>query len=356
MPKTFIIAEAGVNHNGSLDLAKQLVDVAVESGADAVKYQTFKAENLVTKSAKQADYQAHNTGIEESQYEMLKRLELSYENFVELKQYCDSKKIEFMTTAFDHDSLKFIVSELGVKRLKIPSGDITNGPLLLEHAKHKLPIILSTGMSTLAEVEKALGVIAFGLLDQANPSLSAFEKAYFSEVGQSILRKYVTILHCTSEYPAPFNEVNLHCVETMRNSFGLSTGYSDHTKGISIPIASVVMGASVIEKHFTLDKSMPGPDHKASLDPVELESMIKAIREVEIAIGDGIKRPSLSEMKTRRVARKSLVATKRIQKGEEFLSCLVAKRPGTGLSPMQYWDLMDKPSSKNHKEGDLIET
>jgi N-acetylneuraminate synthase len=355
MSSVYIIAEAGVNHNGSLNFAKQLVDAAVASGADAVKFQTFKAENLVTKFAAQADYQVVNTGVKESQYAMLKRLELSFDEFIELKKYCDVQNIEFMTTAFDHQSLNFIVNDLGVKRLKIPSGEITNGPLVLEHAKFKLPMILSTGMATLAEIETALGVIAFGLLRQENPSLKAFEAAYFSNEGQALLKEYVTILHCTSQYPALFNEVNLRCMKTFKTAFSLPSGYSDHTNGIAIPIAATAMGAAVIEKHFTLDKNMEGPDHKASLDPFELQQMVAGIRQVEIAMGDGVKKPTASELKTRDVVRKSLIACEGICEGESFRSRIHGKRPGTGVSPMRYWEAQVLVAASDFKEGDLIE-
>jgi N-acetylneuraminate synthase len=353
--KTFIIAEAGVNHNGSLDLAKQLVDAAVNADADSVKFQTFKAEKMVTKSTVQAEYQAVNTGVTESQYDMLKRLELSFDDFIELKNYCDSKNIEFMTTAFDHESLHFIVKDLGVKRFKIPSGDITNGPLILEHAKYKLPIILSTGMAALAEIETALGVIAFGLLGKEKPSLSAFEEAYYSDEGQAVLKEYVTILHCTSQYPAPFHEVNLRCMKTFKTAFSLPSGYSDHTNGIAIPVAAIAMGAAVIEKHFTLDKTMDGPDHKASLDPTELKQMISSIRQVEMAMGDGVKKPTVSELKTRDVARKSLVAECDIKNSESYKSKLAVKRPGTGISPMRYWEVQERIAIKAMNEGELIE-
>jgi N-acetylneuraminate synthase len=354
MAKTFVIAEAGVNHNGSLELAKQLVDVAVDAGADAVKFQTFKTDKLVTKFAKQATYQALNTGVFESQYEMLKKLELSFEDFKVLKNYCDANQIEFMTTAFDNESLSFIVEELGVKRLKLPSGDITNGPLILQHAKYRLPLILSTGMSTLAEIEIALGVIAFGLQGWRNPSLSAFEEAYFSKEGQQVLKQYVAILHCTSEYPAPFDEINLKCVQTLKHAFGLPSGYSDHTQGISIPVAAVAMGATIIEKHFTIDKMMAGPDHKASLDPVELQLMLKSIREVEEALGDGVKRPMSSEIGTRVVARKSLIACQSIKEGDSFLDKISIKRSSGGLSPMAYWGMQRKIATHDYDEDDLI--
>jgi N-acetylneuraminate synthase len=355
MPNTFIIAEAGVNHNGSLNLAKQLVDAAVNAGADSVKFQTFKAESLVTKLAMQAEYQTVNTGVEESQYDMLKRLELSFDDFIELKQYADSKSIEFMTTAFDHESLNFIVNDLGVKRLKIPSGDITNGPLILEHAKYKLPIILSTGMSTLSEIETALGVIAFALLGKKNPSLKAFQDAYYSTEGQALLKDYVTVLHCTSQYPAPYAEINLKCIKTFRDTFGLASGYSDHTKGIAIPVAAAALGACVIEKHFTLDKSMQGPDHKASLDPVELQHMVASIRHVEMAMGDGVKKPTASELKTREVARKSIVVASRIYEGQSFNSRIIVKRPGTGISPMRYWEIEERKATRAQNEGDLVD-
>lgn len=354
---TLVIAEAGVNHNGSEELAFKLVDAALAAGADIVKFQTFKAKNLVTKEAKQADYQTTNTGKSESQLEMLQRLELSFESHIRLIKYCDEVGIEFLSTAFDSDSLVFLTKELGLTRLKIPSGDITNAPLILEHARTNCDLILSTGMATLAEIETALGVIAFGLLSNptVKPSLEAFQNAYASNDGQTILKKKVTVLHCTSEYPAPVDEINLNAMVTLKNAFKLATGYSDHSAGIQIPIGAVAMGACVIEKHFTLDKNMEGPDHKASLDPAELESMVTSIRIIERAMGSGVKYPTMSEVKNKAVARKSLVASKDIAKGEKLTSDNVtSKRPGNGLSPIYFWEIEGKQTERSYNCGDII--
>ena len=359
MKPIYVIAEAGVNHNGSSEMAFQLVDAAVEAGVDAVKFQTFKADNLVTTSADKAEYQKATTGVSESQYEMLKRLELSYEMHHQLSEYCKKKGIEFLSTAFDTDSLRFLVDDLGLTRLKIPSGEITNGPLLLEHAQTSCDLILSTGMATLGEVEEALGVIAYGLSGGKNsdikPSRAAFQKAYFSDQGQACLKEKVTVLHCTTEYPAPAKEINLNAMLTMHQAFGLQTGYSDHSEGITVPIAASAMGATLIEKHFTLDKTLSGPDHKASLEPDELKQMVTAIRTVEQVMGNGVKGPMPSEIKNREVVRKSLVATEVIKEGDEFSEQnITIKRPGTGRSPMVYWDLIGTESNRIVQVDDQI--
>ena len=355
---TLIIAEAGVNHNGSEELAFKLVDAAVNAGADVVKFQTFKAKNLVTESAEQAEYQAANIGKKESQLEMLSRLELSYEAHHRLLAYCAEKKIEFLSTAFDSESLDFLVSDLKIKTLKIPSGEITNAPFILEHARTGCDLIVSTGMSDLADIEAALGVIAFGYTtdEKREPSIQAFKQAYASAAGQDALKRKVTLLHCTSEYPAPLNEVNLRVMDTLAQAFGLAAGYSDHTAGIAIPVAAVARGAATIEKHFTLDREMEGPDHKASLEPGELASMVAGIRAVEIALGSAIKSPTLSELKNRNVARKSLVAVKDISQGEAYSEDNIgAKRPGTGISPFMYWSLLGRKSDRDLRSGDLID-
>lgn len=327
----FIIAEAGVNHNGSLEIAKKLVDVAKASGADCVKFQTYVAKNLVSKFAQKADYQKRETGKTDSQYEMLKKLELSFEAFTELSQYCKEVGIEFMSTAFDHESVQFLAS-LGMTRWKIPSGEITNLPYLIRIAKLGQPIILSTGMSTLDEVRDAYDVLR---------SNGAGE---------------ITILHCTTEYPAPFNEVNLNAMKTIESKLNVRVGYSDHTKGIEVPIAATALGAMVIEKHFTLDCGMDGPDHSASIEPDELKAMVDAIRHIELALGDGIKNLSKSEKKNRAVARKSIVAKCRINKGDTFSDDnITVKRPGNGISPMRWNDVVGQKSKKAFNEDELIE-
>ena len=354
---TLIIAEAGVNHNGDEKLAFDLVEAAHHAGADIVKFQTFKAKNLVTQQAKQADYQVTNTHKQESQLAMLSRLELSYEAHHELVQHCKSLGIEFLSTAFDSESLAFLVNDLGLTRLKLPSGELTNAPLVLEHARTGCDLIVSTGMATMAEIEMALGVIAFGYTAavDAEPSVSAFQQAYASKKGQAALKQKVTILHCTTEYPAPMEEINLKAMDTLGKAFDLPAGYSDHSEGITIPIAAVARGAVLIEKHFTLDKNMEGPDHKASLEPQELTAMITAIRQVELALGRRVKMPTLSEVKNKAVARKSLVAAQPIKAGESFTKeNLTIKRPGNGISPYRYWELLELQAGSDYQVGDLI--
>ena len=328
----FIIAEAGVNHNGSLKLAKKLVDKAKEAGVDAVKFQTFKVENLVSKSAKKAKYQVENMGSDESQYEMIKKLELGFDEFKELKNYCDKKEIMFLSTPFDDESIEFL-NNLGVEIFKIPSGEITNLPYLRKIGLLKKKVILSTGMSDLGEVEYALDIL-----------MKAGTK-----------KENITILHANTEYPTPMEDVNLKAMQTIACAFGVKVGYSDHTLGIEVPIAAVAMGASVIEKHFTLDKNMVGPDHKASLEPYELETMVKAIRNIEKALGDGIKKPSKSESKNIEIARKSIVAKRDIKKGEKFTEeNLTIKRPGNGISPMRWDEILGQIASRDYKEDELI--
>lgn len=352
-----VIAEAGVNHNGDETLAFKLVDAAKKAGADVVKFQTFKAKNLVNASAKQADYQIKNTQRTESQLEMLRRLELSFDAHHRLIKYCNDIGIEFLSTAFDLESLDFLVNELKLTTLKLPSGEITNAPLILEHAKTQCELIVSTGMATLAEIELALGIIAFGYLNQplTLPTQENFEAAYYSKKGQELLKERVTILHCTTEYPAPMEDINLTAMNTLAAAFNLPIGYSDHSEGISIPVAAVALGAQIIEKHFTLDKMMEGPDHKASLEPIELSEMVASIRKVEVALGDGLKGPRPSEIKNKAIVRKSLVANRRILKGEIFSSeNLGIKRPGGGLQPINYWSLVGEKSEFEYVEGDLI--
>jgi N-acetylneuraminate synthase len=354
---TLIIAEAGVNHNGDESLAFLLVDAAHKAGADIVKFQTFKAKNLVTADAKQAEYQVVNTQKQESQLAMLSRLELSYDAHHKLVKHCDVLGIEFLSTAFDSESLHFLVNDLGLTRLKIPSGEITNAPLVLEHARTGCDLIVSTGMANLSEVEAVLGVIAFGYIAEstAEPSEYAFQQAYASQQGQHALKQKVTLLHCTTEYPAPMAEINLKAMATLGQAFELPAGYSDHSEGIVIPIAAVARGAVLIEKHFTLDKNMEGPDHIASLEPQELAAMVTAIRQVEVALGVGVKSPTVSEVKNKVVVRKSLVAAKAIRAGDKLTAeNITIKRPGSGMSPYCYWELLDKPAGRDYQAGDLI--
>lgn len=352
--KTYIIAEAGVNHNGSFEMAKQLVDVAKEAGADAVKFQTFKAENLVTKEAKQAEYQVENLKESTSQFEMLKKLELTFEEFTALQKYCEDKGIEFLSTPFDYESVDFLFDELQIKTAKIPSGELTNSPFIYEIAKKKKSIILSTGMATLEDIHEALSYIAFGLADKMD--MDYVNEFYSTTEAKQLLQQYVTILHCTTEYPAPFNTINLNAITTLQQEFNVQVGLSDHSSGVAVSTAAVALGASVIEKHFTLDKTLEGPDHVASLEPDELKQMIVQIRQVEEALGNGFKQPSEVELKNRIPARKSLVAGKAIKRGDIFTAeNLIVKRPGSGIAPLLYWTYLGKPSQKSYEEDTLID-
>lgn len=331
--KTLIIAEAGVNHNGDLELAHQLIEVAASSGADFVKFQTFNADKLATKSAKKAKYQLGTTGSSESHHEMLRALELSMEMHVDLIAYCNKFEIKFLSTAFDIDSIDFLLS-LGQEIFKVPSGEITNLPYLRHLGSLNKNIILSSGMSTLGEVEQAINLLV--------------------DAGTS--KNKIKVLHCTTEYPAPMREVNLRAMKTMGDLLGVETGYSDHTMGIEVSIAAVAMGASIIEKHFTLNRGLPGPDHKASLEPLELRDMVVAIRNIELALGDGIKRPTISELENINAVRKSIVAKKNIKKGELF-GCenITVKRPGLGISPMCWDKVIGKVALRDFAEDELIE-
>ncbi|MFA4133389.1 MULTISPECIES: N-acetylneuraminate synthase [unclassified Brevibacillus] len=356
MSNVFIIAEAGVNHNGSVEMAKQLILAAANAGADAVKFQTFKSEKVISKFAEKASYQKSTTGSDESQLEMVKKLELSAEAHYELMAYCDQCNIQFLSTPFDMESVDLLVEKMKVTLLKIPSGEITNGPLILKIAQTGLPVILSTGMATLGEIEQALSVLAFGYtVTNQSPSLQAFHNAFLSKAGQKALKEKVQLLQCTTEYPSPYEDVNLNAMNTMFHAFGLPVGLSDHTEGIAIPIAAVARGAIVIEKHFTLDKRLPGPDHKASLEPEELKAMVKSIRQVEVAIGSSLKTPAPSEIKNKEIARKSLVAARNIRSGETFTEeNLMCKRPGNGISPMYYWEMIGQVAKKDYQEDEVI--
>lgn len=354
--RTLVIAEAGVNHNGSLELALRLVDVAARAGADVVKFQTFKAEQLATANAAKADYQVANTGEGGSQLEMLRRLELAPSDHEALLARCRERGIRFMSTAFDADSLAFL-STLGMPAIKIPSGDITCGPLLLQAARLRQPTIVSTGMSTLAEIEAALGVIAWGMTRDADPAGKAdFDTAYASDEGQAVLKQRVTLLHCVTQYPAPPQAVHLRAMHTMSAAFGLPVGYSDHTSGIEVSLAAVALGATVIEKHFTLDRTLPGPDHAASLEPDELARLIAGIRTIEIALGSPRKGPAPEEMANRAVARRSVVAAVPIKAGQAIaVASLTCKRPGTGVSPMEIWSLAGRTARRDFDVDDPIE-
>lgn len=353
----FIIAEAGVNHNGSLEMASKLVDVAVAAGADAVKFQTFKAENLVSRTAPKAEYQRKTTDPGETQFEMIKKLELDEDSHSVLLNYCKKSNIQFLSTPFDHESIDLLAQTFDLPALKIPSGEITNGPLLLHAAHSGKPIILSTGMSTIDEVEQALGVLAYGFVSKGQtPSLEEFRAAFLSEEGRAALKAKVSLLHCTSEYPASFEDVNLKAMITMAEAFGLPVGLSDHTTGIAVSIAAVALGAAIIEKHFTLDRNLPGPDHRISLEPDELRTFVRSIREVEVALGDGVKQPAKSELKNLAVVRKSLVARKDIRANEVFTpSNLCVKRPGGGITPMRYWDFLGRTAICDYHRDEKVD-
>jgi len=356
--RVLIIAEAGVNHNGSLDLAFKLIDAAAAAGADVVKFQTFRASELASAHVPKAQYQLASTDATESQLDMLKKIELSESDHEKLIAHATRKGIGVLSTPFDLPSLRLLTTRFGLKVIKIPSGEITNGPFLLEVAHTGREVILSTGMSSLAEVEAALAILAFGFStasDAVEPSETAFSQAFASAAGQCALRAKVKLLHCTSEYPAPFAEVNLLAMDTLARAFELPVGFSDHTCGIHVPVAAVARGACIIEKHFTLDRTLPGPDHAASLEPQELAAMVRSIREVEIALGDGIKRPMSSEWKNRPIARKCLIATAPIKAGEPFTADnLGAKRSGAGLSPMNYWHLLGKVAVRGFEPDEPI--
>ena len=331
--RTLIIAEAGVNHNGDIKIAKQLIDVAADCGADYVKFQTFSADRIVTKSADKAEYQKQSSDSSESQFEMLKRLELSVEMHLELIEHCEHRSIKFLSTGFDIQSVDLLVG-LGLNLVKIPSGEITNLPLLRHIGSLDLPVILSSGMSTMKEIGDALLI-----LEQTG-----------------LPRAQITVLHCTTEYPTPMDEVNLRAMNSIRNTLGVAVGYSDHTLGIEVSVAAVALGASVIEKHFTIDRSLPGPDHKASSEPVELVAMVKAIRNIEVALGSDVKEPTMSEIKNAHIARKSILASQKIEKGEILSTVnLVVKRPGNGVSPMLWDRLIGQVATRTYLPDEMIE-
>lgn len=328
----FIIAEAGVNHNGSLELAKKLIDVASEAGADAVKFQTFKAESLVSKNAQKADYQKETTDSTESQFDMIKKLELNLHTHHELISYCNEKNIIFLSTPFDSDSV-ILLDDLGLKIFKIPSGEITNLPYLRKIGALNKEVILSTGMADIGEIEDALDVLIVAGTKKEN----------------------ITVLHANTMYPTPMEDVNLKAMVTIGNTFDIAYGYSDHTLGIEVDVAAVAMGASVIEKHFTLDKTMEGPDHRASLEPYELKSMVSSIRNIELALGSSVKKPSNSEKPNIQIARKSIVANCDIKKGELLSEDnLAVKRPSNGISPMRWDEVIETYASKDYKADELI--
>ena len=328
----FIISEAGVNHNGDINLAKKLIDVALDSGSDAVKFQTFKAENIVAVNAPKAEYQKHTTDADESQFEMIKKLEMDVNTHKELLAYAKKRNIMFLSSPFDHDSIE-LLCDLGLEIFKIPSGEITNLPYLRHIGKLNKKIIISTGMADIGEIEDALDVL----------------------IQAGTTKDKITVLHCNTEYPTPYEDVNLTAMVTIGRAFNVKYGYSDHTLGIEVAVAAAALGASVIEKHFTLDKNMDGPDHKASLEPHELKAMIQAIRNIESALGDGIKKPGKSEIPNIVIARKSIIAKKPIKKGEIFTKeNLTVKRPGNGISPMRWDEIIGKRARKDYDNDELI--
>ncbi|MCE7999871.1 MAG: N-acetylneuraminate synthase [Rhodobiaceae bacterium] len=355
MSHVTVIAEAGVNHNGSLERAVEMVDVAADIGVDVVKFQTFKADALVTRSAPKADYQKETTAASESQLEMLRALELDVHAHRTLIQRCDEKGVQFLSTPFDLGSLDLLSSALGVTTLKIGSGEMTNAPLLHACARAGRDLILSTGMATLDEVKVMLGVVAHGYLSEGAPGQTAFEEAFESAQGQAVLKSRVKLLHCTSSYPTPDRDVNLRAIETLRTAFGLPVGFSDHSTGIAHAIASVALGACIIEKHYTLDKDLPGPDHKASATPAELTDLVDGVRRVSAGLGDGCKEPQPAEISNMAIGRKSLVASAPINAGDVFTTeNLTVKRPGTGMRPELYWSLLGTHAARAYAPDDLI--
>jgi len=351
-----IIAEAGVNHNGDKDKAIELIDVAADAGADAVKFQTFCAERLAALSAPKANYQKKTTDAAESQFAMLKKLELPEAWHYELQQHASQRGITFISTAFDTGSLAFLET-MGLPFYKIPSGEIVNGPLLLAFAQTGKDVILSTGMATLGEVEQALAVLAWGYRNAHEPgSLSEVWEHWSPPQAVDAIAEKVSLLHCTSQYPTPMAEVNLQAMDTLASTFALPVGYSDHTEGLVIPVAAAARGAKIIEKHFTLDRSLPGPDHKASIEPEELRSMVRQIRAIEKALGDGRKRPQASEWDTRRAARQKVVAASAIRSGETLSrEKLTSARAGSGVAPVFLWDLLGTVASRDYEAGHPIE-
>ncbi|NAY91646.1 N-acetylneuraminate synthase [Muricauda sp. JGD-17] len=333
MSKTIIIAEAGVNHNGQIDIAKKLIDVAADSGVDYVKFQTFKAVNLASKNAEKAVYQKENTNnATESQLAMLKKLELTKEMHLDLIAHCKEKGVKFLSTGFDLESIEFL-NDLGMDFFKIPSGEITNLPYLRKIGSLGKTIVMSTGMADLEEISNAIEALIASGAKQSD----------------------ITVLHCNTEYPTPMQDVNLNAMTTIGSKFGVQVGYSDHTIGIEVPIAAVALGATVIEKHFTLDRNMDGPDHKASLEPGELKAMVESIRNIELSLGDGVKKPSPSEMKNKTIARKSIVALRAIKKGDILTEKnLTVKRPGNGISPMRWDEIVGTNALRDYEEDDLI--
>lgn len=356
---SLIIAEAGVNHNGSIETAFKLIDAASDVGADIVKFQKFNTDLLATLNVDKAHYQKISTNKDISHFTMLKELELSNDEFIKIKDYCRLRGIELLLSVFDSESLNFAIKDLKVNKLKVASGELTNAPLLLQHAQKDCDLIISTGMSNLNEIQDALEVISYGLLNN-NPNdeivnRNDFKKAYESSAGQNILKKNVTLLHCVSEYPANYADLNMLAMLTLKKKFSLNVGFSDHSLGTLAPIVAVSHGATIIEKHFTLDRSMEGPDHKASLIPTEMKQMIQDIKSVKKIIGSEEKTPTIMEKANKDIVGKSIVALTEIKSGDKFTqSNIGAKRPGTGISPYFYWDLIGTESKSDYNKDELI--
>jgi len=355
---TNVIAEAGVNHNGSLERALAMVDAAAKAGATTVKFQTFVPENVASRHADMAGYQERNTGKHQSQLDMLRQLHLDEAAHHRLFEHCRQVGIRFLSAPFDIDSLDFLVDDLHVDCLKIASGEITNAPLLVAAGRSGLPLILSTGMSTLDEVRLALGALAWGMLEPKSPTdvEQEFPLALDEAQASGLLESRATLLHCTTQYPTPLDAVNLRAMQTLASEFGLQVGFSDHTTSISIAVAAVALGATVVEKHFTLDRSLPGPDHAASLEPAELAELILNVRELEQAMGDGVKAIQPTERENLGVARKSIVAANKISAGSRFTAAnLGVKRTGTGMSPFRYWSLLDLEATRDYEQDEPID-
>lgn len=355
--KTLIIAEAGVNHNGSIALAREIVDAAVSAGADAVKFQSFVASSIVTANAGKAEYQIVNTGSNESQLEMLQKLELSQLQQRELFEYCKIRNIQFLSTPFDHQSLSFLTTDLGLGTIKIGSGELTNSPFLFDVARSARKVILSTGMSTIDEVAEALGVIALAMTNSSNhaPSTKSMAAALASQEGKNAISSRVALLHCTTDYPAKPGDINLNAMLSLRDKFNCQVGFSDHSVGVHLAVAAVAMGANIVEKHLTISRELPGPDHRASLEPLEFKTLVEQIREVEVALGDGEKKPTNAEIQNKKIARRSLVAAKSIKNGETFTEeNIMVKRPGNGRSPIEYWSLLGTKATRDIAENEII--
>jgi len=354
--RVLIVAEAGVNHNGSLELALELVEAAAGAGADAVKFQTFRADALASFEAPKAAYQARTTGAAESQREMLRKLELGAAAHHDLASRCKQRGITFLSTPFDLKSLALVANELDVPAIKISSGDLTNGPLLLAAARTGKPLILSTGMATIDEIESALGLVAWAITEEGEPTIQDRQRsAYASSAARRAVAERVTLLQCTTDYPAAFADLNLRAMHALKKRFGTRVGFSDHSTGISAAIAAAALGAALIEKHLTLDCGMEGPDHAASLEPGQFAALVAGVREVELALGSGEKRPAACELANAAAARKSLVAAKPVRKGERFSpDNLAVMRPGGGISPMRYWEWLGKAATRDYAAGELI--